>query len=464
MIASGRDLMLRFRLMKPLIVLNCVGLTPRHIGPETPRLAAIARAGYLTPLVSTLPAVTTSAQATMLTGVDPSQHGIVANGWYFRDLNEILFWRQSESLVDAPAFWTKTNLKVLKHFWWYAMNTSATWTVTPRPVYHHDGSKSPDFYAAPPELKRLISERHDTFPLFNFWGPTANHASTRWIAQSFVTAFNHTNPDVALCYLPHLDYDLQRFGPTGSHLAGNLAEIDHCVGLILDGIKQDAYNLLIVSEYGISHVAGACYPNRALRSAGLLDVSSNAAGELIDTGTSRAFAVCDHQLAHVYVKNSKDIPRVLESLKSLPGVQSAHLADERSALGLNHSRSGEIILLSESRSWFAYDYWLDTSRKPDFAQSVEIHKKPGYDPRELFFDPSGGRLRALKALMRKKLGLRYILNPCPLDDTLVKGSHGLPATDPQDGALLIASAPAVEKHTPSHQRDVAKIACALLGI
>ena len=450
--------------MKPLIVLNCVGLTPRHIGPDTPRLAAIAKSGYLSPLETTIPAVTTSCQTTMLTGLDPSQHGIVANGWYFRDLNEILFWRQSESLVESPAFWAKTNLKVLKHFWWYAMNTSTAWTVTPRPVYHHDGTKSPDFYAAPPQLKQLIAERHKTFPLFNFWGPTANSASTRWIAESFVTAFTATRPDVALCYLPHLDYDLQRFGPIGSHLPENLAEIDHCVGLILDGIANTDCNILIVSEYGISKVEQACYPNRALRAAGLLEVSSNAAGELIDTGTSRAFAVCDHQLAHVYVRNPRDIQQTLECLASLRGVQSAHTADDHAALGLNHPRSGEIILLSDPQSWFAYDYWLDASRKPDFAQSVEIHKKPGYDPRELLFDPSGGRLRAVKALIRKKLGLRYILNPCSLDDTLVKGSHGLPASNPQDGALLITSAPEVEKLAPRHQRDVAQIARSLLGL
>jgi predicted AlkP superfamily pyrophosphatase or phosphodiesterase len=448
--------------MKPLIVLNCVGLTPRHIGPDTPRLGALAKTGFLAPLDSTLPAVTTSAQTTMLTGVDPSQHGIVANGWYFRDLNEILFWRQSESLVQAPAFWTGTNLKVLKHFWWYAMNTSAAWTVTPRPVYHHDGSKSPDFYAAPPHLKQLLQERHKTFPLFNFWGPTASCMSTRWIAESFVTAFNETRPDVALCYLPHLDYDLQRFGPTGPHLSGNLAEIDYCVGLILDAVASFSCNILIVSEYGISRVEQACYPNRALRSAGLLEVSSNAAGELIDTGTSRAFAVCDHQLAHIYVKNPRDIAQTRECLSALPGVQSALLADAHSSLGLNHSRSGEIILLSEPHSWFAYDYWLDASRKPDFAQSVEIHKKPGYDPRELFFDPSGGRFRAMKALIRKKLGLRYILDPCPLNDTLVKGSHGLPASNPQDGAVLISSTPETEKLAPRHQRDVARIARSLL--
>ena len=450
--------------MKPLIILNCVGLTPRHIGPATPRLADIAAKGALFPLQTTIPAVTTSAQTTMLTGVDPTRHGIVGNGWYFRDLNEILFWRQSERLVEAPFLWSGTGLKVLKHFWWYAMNTSTSWTVTPRPVYHHDGSKSPDFYAAPSELKELIARKHHTFPLFNFWGPTANGASTRWIAESFVTAFNETRPDLALCYLPHLDYDLQRFGPTGPHLAGNLAELDRYVGIILDGIDIEKYNLLVVSEYGITAVDRACYPNRALREAGLLQVSSNAAGELIDTGTSRAFAVCDHQLAHVYVKEADDVAKALECLRSLPGVRSAHIGGERAQLGLDHPRSGEIVLLSETRSWFAFDYWLEHSRRPDFAQAVEIHKKPGYDPRELFFDPSGGRFRALKALLQKKFGMRYILDPCPLDDTLVRGSHGLPAPDPLDGALLISSTSEAGSPSPQHQRDVARVARSLLGL
>lgn len=450
--------------MEPLIVLNCVGLTPRHIGPHTPRLAAIARSGFMGPLQNTLPAVTTSSQTTMLTGVDPSGHGIVGNGWFFRDLNEILFWRQSESLVQAPMLWANTNLKVLKHFWWYAMNTSTDWTVTPRPVYHHDGAKSPDFYAAPPHLKHLIATKHGTFPLFNFWGPTANHASTRWIAESFVTAFNATSPDLALCYLPHLDYDLQRFGATGPHLASNLAEIDRCVGIILDGLANTKHNTLIVSEYGISDVDRACYPNRALRESGLLQVTTNAAGELIDTGTSRAFAVCDHQLAHVYVKLPHDVPSVVDILRSLNGVQSVFAGRERASLGLDHPRSGEVILLSEPRSWFAFDYWQEDCLKPDFARSVEIHRKPGYDPRELFFDPKGGRFRAAIALLRKKLGMRYILDPCPLDDTLVRGSHGLLASDPLDGAIIMGSIIREPSEIPCHQRDVANLIRSLLDI
>jgi len=438
-------------------VLNCVGLTPAHIGADTPHLTRLAYEGFLTPIGAALPAVTTTAQVTMLTGVDPSEHGIVANGWYFRDLNEVLLWRQSEALVCAPQVWEGQPWKVLKHFWWYAMNTTAHATVTPRPVYHHDGSKSPDFYAYPTELKDLLREKHGPFPLFNFWGPTANETSTRWIAESFLTAWEYEKPDLGLCYLPHLDYDLQRFGPTGLHLSPNLREIDACAGRIIEAVRAKNAQVLIVSEYGISPVSDAAFPNRILREKGLLKVSTNAAGELIDTGTSKAFAVCDHQLAHVYVKDPRDAEKVQSLLAKVPGVARALSRSESLNIGLNHPRSGEIVLLAEQGFWFAYDYWSDGSRKPDFAHSVEIHKKPGYDPRELFFDPQGGKLRAAKALLRKKLGLRYVLDPCPLDPKIVRGSHGLAPVRTEDGPILICSEQRLANPNLKHHRDVASL-------
>ena len=442
---------------RPLVVLDCVGLTPAHIGADTPNLSRLAAGGFLAPLAPALPAVTTTGQVTMLTGVDPSEHGIVANGWYFRELNEILLWRQSESLVQAPHVWEGRPWKVLKHFWWYAMNTSTEATVTPRPAYHHDGAKSPDFYAYPPQLKALLAEKHGTFPLFHFWGPTAGPQSTRWIAESFCTAWDSVAPDLGLCYLPHLDYDLQRFGPTGPHLAPNLRELDACAGRVIEHSLARNAMILVVSEYGIAPVSDAVFPNRALREAGLLEVSTNATGELLDPGASRAFAVCDHQLAHVYVRHPSDLAAAQRCLQRLPGVARVFGPQERGELGLDHARSGELIVLAAQGLWFAFDYWLDPNSKPDFAHSVEIHKKPGYDPRELFFDPKGGKLRAAKALLKKKLGLRYVLDPCSLDPTLVKGSHGLAPLRPEDGALLLSSERSVEALEPKHHRDVAAV-------
>jgi predicted AlkP superfamily pyrophosphatase or phosphodiesterase len=443
--------------MSPLVVLNCVGLTPGHLGEHTPHLNEIAARGFVAPLEASLPAVTATAQATMLTGYDPSKHGIVANGWYFRDLNEILFGRQSERLMEVPPVWEGKPWKVLKHFWWYAMNTSAAATVTPRPVYHHDGSKSPDFYAWPPELKEVLLSKHGDFPLFHFWGPTASIESTRWIARSFCSAWHHQKPDLGLCYLPHLDYDLQRLGPEGAHLGGNLKALDECVGVILKGLAQYSPRFLVVSEYGLVPVRDAVFPNRFLRAQGYLKPTWNAAGELMDLGMSRAFAVCDHQIAHVYVKSPKDVASVRRCLEKVPGIAAVLEGCQRAELGLDHHRSGELVLVSEADQWFAFDYWETDSKKPDFAKCVEIHKKPGYDPRELFFDPNGGRLRAAKALFRKKLGLRYVLDPCSLDARLVRGSHGISVPDPNAGPVFIASEKSWDSVKPRHHRDVARV-------
>ena len=430
--------------MPPIVIIDCVGLTPAHLGSDTPNLTRLANEGFSTPMTGVVPAVTTTAQTSLLTGKLPQEHGIVANGWYFRELGEVWLWRQSQKLVQAPSCWeiarrSKPDLKVLKHFWWYAMNTDVTATVTPRPVYFQDGSKAPDFYAWPSELKTTLRAKHGEFPLFQFWGPTAAFASTKWIADSFATASSEVKPDLAMCYLPHLDYDLQRFGPTGPHLAQNLRDLDTAAGIVINAAKARGATVVVVSEYGIEKTDRAVFINRALRTAGLLAVTTNATGELLDPGASRAFAVCDHQLAHVYCRDDASLAEAAAIIANVEGVAQIYAGRDRSAIGLDHPRSGEIVALCDHGAWFAYDYWLDDALKPDFAQCVEIHKKPGYDPRELFFDPNGGKFRAAKALLKKKLGFRYLMDAVPLDTSLVKGSHGLAPARPEDGPILICS-------------------------
>ena len=428
----------------PIVLIDCVGLTAAHLGSDTPNLSRLAGEGFAAPMTGVVPAVTTTAQTSLLTGKLPQEHGIVANGWYFRELGEVWLWRQSQKLVQAPSCWeiarrTKPDLKVLKHFWWYAMNTDVTATVTPRPVYFQNGAKAPDFYASPASLKNAIQAKHGEFPLFQFWGPTAAIGSTRWIAEAFTTAYDTVRPDLALCYLPHLDYDLQRFGPTGPHLAQNLRDLDAAAGIVINAAKARGATVAVVSEYGIERTDRAVFINRALRTAGLLEVTTNAAGELLDPGASRGFAVCDHQLAHVYCRDEASVAEAAAIIANLEGVERVYVGRERAELGLDHARSGEIVALCASGAWFAYDYWVDDALKPDFARCVEIHKKPGYDPRELFFDPQGGKARAGLALLKKKLGFRYLMDPVPLDTSLVKGSHGRPAARPEDGPVLICS-------------------------
>ncbi|HYE04175.1 MAG TPA: nucleotide pyrophosphatase/phosphodiesterase family protein [Planctomycetota bacterium] len=426
---------------RPLIVICCVGLTPAHIGADTPNLRRLADRGFMAPMAGIVPAVTTSAQATIVTGTLPRQHGIVGNGWYFRELGEVWFWRQSQRLIEAESFWSRARrtrpVSVLKHFWWYAMNSDVDAVVTPRPAYHHDGSKSPDIYTLPATLKDRLNAAHGEFPLFTFWGPAAAIDATRWIADGFATSYRTVAPDVSLVYLPHLDYDLQRFGPTGAHLAGNLRALDTEVGKVIGFAGEAA--IAVVSEYGIGRVDTPVFINRRLRELGSLAVTTNATGELLDPGASAAFAVCDHQIAHVYCRDGATAARTAAALATLPGIERVYAGGQRREIGLDHGRSGEVIAVAAPGAWFTYDYWLDDSRRPDFARAVEIHKKPGYDPRELFFDPKGGKLRAMRALMRKKLGLRYVMDPVPLDASLVRGSHGRPPSAPEHGPVLIAS-------------------------
>jgi predicted AlkP superfamily pyrophosphatase or phosphodiesterase len=444
--------------MRPLWILNCVGLVRAHLGSATPALSRLAGRGRVLDLEPALPAVTTTAQTTLLTGQDPSRHGIVGNGWYFRDLGEVWLWRQSEGLVQAPPWWAATGQpRVLKHFWWYAMNSAASAVVTPRPAYHHDGRKSPDCYAWPPELKSELDRRHGTFPLFSFWGPGAGIASTRWIAQSFLTAVEVARPDIALCYLPHLDYDLQRFGPTGLHLERNLRDLDAAVAPILAAAEAHGARVAVVSEYGIGTVDRAVFPNRLLRDAGFLAVQRNATGELLDAPMSRAFAVVDHQALHAYVRDPADVPAVAALLRSCTGVAEVYAGDERRRVGLDHPRSGEVVAFADHGCWFAHDWWLDPRDAPDFARCVEIHKKPGYDPRELAFDPVGGKRRAAVALLRKKLGFRYTLDCIGLDTSVVRGSHGR-RPRPEERPLLIVPG---DGPTIAHQREAAGLLAAL---
>ena len=414
-------------------------------------MRALASSGFQANLDGVFPAVTCSAQASMLTGKLPTEHGIVGNGWYFRDLSEVWLWRQSNRLVQGPTVWErlrdrKPGFTCAKLFWWYNMYSSADWSVTPRPVYYADGRKSPGIYTHPPELKGRLDATLGTFPLFNFWGPMASLVSSEWIASCAEFVLKDASPDLALVYLPHLDYDLQRFGPNDSRIDTAVRDIDAVAGNLIDVARAMDYEVLVLSEYGITEVQRAVSINRALRQAGFLQVQETPQGELLDAGSSRAFAVSDHQIAHVYVQNATDIPAVRGTLESLDGVE--HVLDEegKKAMGVAHHRSGELVAISQRDRWFEYYYWLDDDRAPDFARTVDIHRKPGYDPVELFLDPrkTAIKLRIAGKILRKKLGFRTLLDVIPLDSTLVNGSHGRPADDPLDGPVLLSSAHSVK--------------------
>ncbi|WP_134768740.1 nucleotide pyrophosphatase/phosphodiesterase family protein [Nocardioides sp. 1609] len=431
-----------------LLVVDVVGLTPdllRHM----PRAQRVAASGFAAELGTVLPAVTCSVQSTFLTGLLPRDHGIVGNGWYFRDLGEVLLWRQHNALVQGEKLWDvirrdRPGYKVANVCWWYAMGADVDSTVTPRPVYHADGRKSPDCWTWPPELHDRLTDKLGPFPLFTYWGPTAAIPSSRWIVE----AARELMPehDLTLVYVPHLDYDLQRFGPDSEQAAQAARDVDEVLTPLLDDAERTGTTVVLLSEYGITKASRPVDVNRLLRREGLLHVHHNATGELLDPWTSRAFAVADHQVAHVYVKDPADLPRVRALCEALDGVDQVLDREGQAEVGLDHERAGELVLVAEPDAWFTYYYWLDDALAPDFAKAVEIHKKPGYDPAELFFDPQDPlvKARAGLTLVRKKVGLRYAMSVVPLDPAPVSGSHGRLPSRPEDGPVLLCSDPSVK--------------------
>jgi predicted AlkP superfamily pyrophosphatase or phosphodiesterase len=432
--------------MHPTIVLLVVGLTPRHLGPHTPRLTAFAHAGAMRPLRTVTPAVTCTVQATFMTGGLPRDHGIVANGWLFRDLMEVWLWRQSNRLVAGEKIWeagkrrdpafTAANL-----FWWYNIGAAHDVGVTPRPIYKSDGRKLPDCYTQPLELRDELAKRLGPFPLFNFWGPATSIAGSRWIADAALHVRHTRSPTLTLVYLPHLDYDLQRFGPDDPRIGLSLRDVDAVVGDLISDAARDGARVVILSEYGIMPVSTPVHINRALRQAGLLRVRREGDGELLDPAQSDAFAVSDHQIAHVYVSKPELIAEARRIIALLPGVDCVLDRAEQRALAIDHARSGELVALARRDAWFTYYYWLDDRNAPDFARLVEIHRKPGYDPVELFVDPA---IRFPKAsirwrLARRALGFATLMDIVPLDATLVRGSHGRMTDNAADGPVFVSS-------------------------
>src|SRR5918995_3020908 len=434
-----------------LVVIDAVGLTPRAL-THMPRLRRLAAAGFQARVEPVLPAVTCSVQASMLPGLEPTEHGIVGNGWYFRDLGEVFLWRQHNKLVQGEKVWetarrARPGFKVANVCWWYAMGASTDFTVTPRPIYFADGAKAPDCYTRPPSLHDRLTGELGEFPLFTYWGPTANITSSRWIAQASRKLLDSEQLDMLLVYLPHLDYDHQRFGPGAPESAAAAAELDDVAGALVEHAQRRGDTVVVLSEYGITDARRPVDVNRALRRAGLLEVYTQAGMEYLDPWVSRAFAVADHQVAHVYVRDPADVPATREALAGLPGVELVLEGEDRRAAGLGHERAGELVLVADQDAWFTYYYWLDDERAPDFARQVEIHRKPGYDPAELFMDPEDKlvKARAGAALARKKIGMRYVMSVVPLDPSPVRGTHGRLPTDAADAPVLLCSDPSVAR-------------------
>jgi predicted AlkP superfamily pyrophosphatase or phosphodiesterase len=438
--------------MNRTVVLNVVGLTKSLLGANTPHINRFAGKGAKANIVPAFPAVTCTAQSSYLTGAPPSQHGIVANGWYNRELAEVQFWKQSNHLVHGRKVWEELRelepaFTCAKLFWWYNMYSTADYSITPRPMYPADGRKFFDIYTSPFSIRTEIKRDLGEFPFPTFWGPAAGvqtpqgapDACSRWIAESAKWIENKYSPTLSLVYLPHLDYNLQRLGPQHPRTGQDLQLIDAIVGDLIKFYQERSIQVVLLSEYGITPVDTPVHINRALRENNWLTIKEELGLEILDAGASKAFAVADHQVAHVYLNDRSIENKVRSALEKQPGVAAVLDRKEQAVLQIDHPRSGDLVAVAHEGAWFTYYYWFDDSVAPDFARCVDIHRKPGYDPVELFLDPKipAVKMKILWRLLKKKMGFRMLMNVIPLDASLVKGSHGCRPSSPGDYPLLI---------------------------
>ena len=432
--------------MSPSVIfLSLPGLRSQDLA-YMPRLSQLAV--ERSTLVPSFPCVTWPVQTNMLTGRLPNEHGIVANGFYWRDRQIVEMWTAGNEAIQLPQIWD-----VLHHH--DASLTSAVWfpmlskrcgadyVCMPAPVHNPDGSESLWCYTRPEELYGELRDALGHFPLQHFWGPLAGIPSSAWIVESAIVAARKYRPRFFYLYVPHLDYAAQKDGPNSPAANTALRDLDEVLGRLADGFAE-AYGdtdllWLTASEYVINEVNHVTYPNRQLRQAGLLEVRREADGEHLDVAGSRAWALVDHQLAHVFVRDADAtvIRRVAELFESTAGIAEVLTGRQRERYGLEHSRAGDVVLISEVNSWQAYYWWREDRDAPGFARTVDIHRKPGYDPVELHFDP--------------------VSKSIPLDAALVRGSHGAPASSDERCGILAASGSGVLPQQRLRDIDVAQL-------
>ncbi|MHC4563138.1 MAG: alkaline phosphatase family protein [Planctomycetota bacterium] len=343
------------------------------------------------PTRSVFPAVTCVVQASFRTAAPPATHGMIANGLFHRALRKPMFWEQSARLVEGERIWgdfRRTGKTVGMMFWQQSLGERADLILSPAPIHKHHGGMIDNCYSKPAGLyERLCETVGRPFKLRHYWGPLASTKAGDWIAAATaaVMAEQSVAPDLLLTYLPTLDYDLQRRGPdhprskkAHSALAGQLQAL-------MAAAEHFGYEMLVFGDYAIAPVSGATFPNRALAGAGLM--ATRQVGEMLypDYHASRAFAMVDHEAAHVYVADQQDVPAVRDALESLGGVADVLDRYHQQTVGLHHANSGELVLIARPDTWFAYPWWTDKRCAPNYAAHVDIHNKPGFDPCELFF-------------------------------------------------------------------------------
>ncbi len=414
--------------MPKLLVCNIAGLSPRLLSDPTALGRTRARLGGLAtvaPVKPAFPAVTCTAQATYSTGRRPSEHGIISNGLYDPERRTVSFWQQAAGLVPVPQIWDavrqrRVDARTAYLFWWNGMHSTAEVFMNVAPFHFADGRTVAACYSDPPELYDRIHEKLGPFPLHRFWGPLTSIESSAWIAAATQEVIESSPLDLVLTYIPHLDYSQQKFGPTSEAVAADLAELDGVLEGLVGFARDRDFEVLLLSEYGIGEVNGAVALNQEFRRQKWIAIREGEGMEFVDIGRCRAFAMVDHQVAHIYTQ-SIDNEGVAEFVASLDGVADVLVGDRLYEAGLDHPRAGSIVAVAEKDKWFSYPWWLDPDKAPDFAGTIDIHRKPGFDPLEMFFDPA-----------TKKVSQ---------DTALIRGSHGRVPESKDEWAVALASFP-----------------------
>lgn len=443
--------------MKRLALIDVVGLTTGLINTHGTFLKEWSAGKTVSTFEPAFPAVTTTAQSTYLTGTPPKEHGIVGNGWYDRTEAEHKFWKQSNHLVQGEKVWETLkkedpDFTCAKLFWWYNMYSSADYTITPRPMYPADGGKVFDVYTQPMTMREEIKSDLGEFPFFTFWGPKAGIPCSQWIANSAKWVEEKHQPNLSLIYLPHLDYVLQQEGPKGANVGAEFGKIEEVLKDLITYLESREVEVMLVSEYGISEVSQPIHLNRIFRKQGWITIKEELGREQLDLGASQVVAIADHQVAHIYLNEPSLKPAVRALLEKMDGIERVYDGAEEFGTGIGGERAGDLVVEASSDAWFTYYYWFDDAVAPDFARCIDIHRKCGYDPAELFIDPElkFPPLKIASFLLKKKLGFRALMDVIPLDATLVKGSHGRRNVPAEEQPLFIGSASvtkAEEVHT-----------------
>ncbi len=435
-----------------VVLLSIPGLRGSDLA-HMPRLAALTAGGDKASLVPSFPAVTWPVQANMLTGQTAHDHGVIANGFYWRNSNKVEMWTAWNDKIEQPQIWDilhRHDPAITSAVWFPMLSKGcgADYICMPAPIHNPDGSESLWCYTKPTPMYGELRDALGHFPLMHFWGPLANIKSSDWIGLSAEHAAAKLKPRFFYIYLPHLDYAAQKLGPDSPVAMKALGELDAVIGRMVDSMTQSyaGQNLLwlVASEYVITPVNHVTYPNRVLREAGLLALSDVEGKEQLDFARSAAWALVDHQFSHVFVKDSAKVEQVAALFRGREGIAEVLAGKERAKYEMDHERSGEIILISTPNSWQAYYWWLDDAKAPKYARSVDIHQKPGYDPVELHFD--------------------FATKTVPLDATLIKGSHGAPAHEEWQRGVLLSSQKGVFVEGATADTDVCDIVLRQFGI